>query len=320
MKKTVIIILLVALFVFSGCTLLNKFDEVKQRYLSGRVEQLLTEMPADGTKEEVLLETEQTTAEETTAITETSAVADAIATAAAQATEQAQMVALTEAVAEEPTTVPTATSTAAPTPTPTIASSDPGVYLGTPAWTDNMDAIQNWPVDKNDYSTAVHTDGYYRITSLAEADGWRLANTEGFANGYVELVFTTETCSVDDHYGIIFRVPLLREANQGYLFGVTCDGRYNLRKWDGTTGESGTMTTLIRWTNSAMLNVGSSKQNVLGVMTKGNVISLYINGELVDQLTDDSYAGGYFGAFVGWEQTENFSVHVDKASYWITAE
>jgi len=80
------------------------------------------------------------------------------------------------------------------------------------------------------------------------------------------------------------------------------------------------MTTLIRYTNSAMLNSGSNKQNVLGVMTKGNVISLYINGELVDQITDDNLIGGYFGAFVGWEQTENFSVRVEKVSYWVEAE
>ncbi len=316
MKKTIIIILLVALFAFSGCTLLTKFDEVKQRYLSSRVDQLLTEMPTEITT----VEAEKDNGAESAEVTETSSVSAAIATAAAQATAQAEEVVLTEAVTEEPKAEPTATPTSAPTPTPTIASNDPGIYLGAADWTDGMDDIKNWPVDKNDYSSAVHENGYYRITSLADADGWRLASTEAFINGYVELVFTTETCSVDDHYGIIFRVPVLLEANRGYLFGVTCDGRYNLREWDGTSGDQGTMTTLIRYTNSAMIKTGSNKQNVLGVMTKGNVISLYINGELVDQISDDTLTGGYFGAFAGWEQTENFTVHVDKASYWIDVE
>ncbi|MGV8025351.1 MAG: hypothetical protein AB2L18_02190 [Anaerolineaceae bacterium] len=316
MKKTIIIILLIALFAFSGYTLLTKFDVIKARYLASRVDQLLTEMPTALTTVQEETETEV----ESTEVTETSSVSAAIATAAAEATAQAEEAALTEAVTEAPTAEPTVTPTSAPTPTPTIASNDPGIYLGAADWTDSMDDIKNWPVDKNDYSSATHENGYYRITSLAEADGWRLANTDGFANGYVELVFTTETCSVDDHYGIIFRVPVLQEANRGYLFGVTCDGRYNLRLWDGTTGDQGLMTTLIRWKSSAMLNTGSNKQNVLGVMTKGNVISLYINGELVDQITDDNLTGGYFGAFVGWEQTENFSVRVEKASYWMDAE
>lgn len=316
MKKTVIIILLIALFAFSGCTLLDKFEEVKQRYLTNRVEQLLTAIPS----EEVVEEANKESGSESAQVTATSAVKDAIATAAAQATAQAEEVALAAAVTAEPTAEPTVAPTNAPTPTPTIASTDPGVYLGIADWTDDMDNIKNWPVDTNDFSSAAHQNGYYRLTSLAEADGWRLANTEGVTNGYVELVFTTETCSADDHYGIIFRVPVLREANRGYLFGVTCDGRYNLRKWDGTTGEQGTMTTLVRYTYSGMINAGSNKQNVLGVMTKGNLISLYINGELINQVTDDTYTSGYFGAFVGWEKTANFTVHVDKASYWVEAE
>jgi hypothetical protein len=316
MKKTIIILLLIALFAFSGCTLLTKFEEVKQRYLTSRVDQLLTEMPTSTT----IAKMEEEGEAEDIKITETSSVSAAIATAAAQATAQAQEIALTEAATEEPTAEPTATPTSEPTPTPTIASSDPGIYLGAADWTDAMDAIKNWPVDANDYSSAYFEKGYYRITSLATEDGWRLASTEAFADGYTELVFTTETCSTDDHYGIIFRVPVLLEANRGYMFGVTCDGRYSLRVWDGTYGDQGLMTYLIRWKNSALINTGSNKQNVLGVMTKGNTIRLYINGELVDEITDDTFTGGYFGAFVGWEQTENFTVRVKKASYWIDEE
>ncbi len=315
MKKTIIIIVLIALFVFCAYIFMNKFDEVKQRYLATRVDQLLTEMPYG----EATQQPAQATQKDTAVPSETSAVADAIATAAAQATKQAQTLFFTEAVTETPTAMPTVTPTLAPTLTPTIASTDPGVYLGKADWIDDMDEIQNWPVDKNDYSSAVHENGYYRITSLAEEDGWRLANTQGISNGYIEVVFTTETCAADDHYGIIFRVPVLREANRGYLFGVTCDGHYNLRKWDGTTGEEGTMLTLVRWTKSGLIKAGSNQKNVLGVLTEGNGISLYINGELIDQVTDDAYPSGYFGVFVGGEKTENFSVRVERASYWLMA-
>jgi hypothetical protein len=316
MKKTIIIILLVALFAFSGCTLLTKFDEVKQRYLSSRVDQLLTEMPTGITT----VETEKDNGAESAEVTETSSVSAAIATAAAQATAQAEEVALTEAVTEEPKAEPTATPTSAPTPTPTIASNDPGIYLGAADWTDDMGTIKNWSLDSNDYSTTVQQDGYYRITSLAAADGWRLAQTDAITDGYIEAAFKTETCSGDDHYGIIFRVPGLQSADRGYLFGITCDGRYNVRVWDGTTGETGTMTTLISYKASEMINVGSNAENVLGVMMSGNVITLYINGELVDLVIDDTFTSGYFGVFAGWEQTEGFSVRLEKTSYWLIAE
>jgi hypothetical protein len=145
MKKTIIILSLIALFAFSGCTLLTKFEEVKQRYLTSRVDQLLTEMPTSTT----IAKMEEEGEAEDIKITETSSVSAAIATAAAQATAQAQEIALTEAATEEPTAEPTATPTSEPTPTPTIASSDPGIYLGAANGTDAMDAIKNWPVNAN---------------------------------------------------------------------------------------------------------------------------------------------------------------------------
>ena len=322
MKKTLIIILLIALFAFSGCTLLDKFDEIKAQYLSNRVEEMLTEMPSDEAAVDANKEGEDAAEEATT----TSSVADAIATAAAQATAQAEADTLADAAKAEPTAEPTATDlptvevTAAPTITPTIVSNDPGIYLGEADWSDDLDTIKNWPLDANDFSSAVQQDGYYRITSLAGADGWRLAQTDAVSDGYIEIAFKTETCSSDDHYGIIFRVPGLQSADRGYLFGITCDGHYNVRLWDGTTGDAGTMTTLIRYKASGMINTGSNAENVLGVMMNGSNINLYINGELVDIVFDDTFSGGYFGVFAGWEKTEGFSVRVENASYWLEAE
>lgn len=318
MKKTVIIILLIALFAFSGCTLLDKFDDIKQQYLSNRVEQMLTEMPSDEAAVDVNKEGDETAGEATT----TSSVADAIATAAAQATAQAEADTAVDAAKAEPTAteVPTEVVTTEPTFTPTIASTDPGVYLGEADWTDDMGTIKNWPLDINNFSSAVQQDGYYRVTSLAGADGWRLAQTGAITDGYIETTFKTETCSGDDHYGIIFRVPNLQSADRGYLFGITCDGRYNVRLWDGTTGEPGTMSTIIDYKASEMINVGSNAENVLGVMTSGNVMTLYINGELVDLVIDDSFNSGYFGIFIGWEKTEGFSVRLENASYWLITE
>ncbi len=322
MKKTVIIILLIALFAFSGCTLLDKFDEIKAQYLANRVDQMLTEMPSDEAAADANKEGEEAAGEATA----TSSVADAIATAAALATAQAEADVAADAAKAEPTAEPVATEvptievTAAPTFTPTVASTDPGIYLGAADWSDDMGTIKNWPLDTNNFSSAVQQDGYYRITSLADADGWRLAQTSAVSDGYIEVAFKTETCSGEDHYGIIFRVPGLQSADRGYLFGITCDGRYNVRLWDGTTGEAGTMTTLIRYKASGMINTGSNAENVLGIMMNGSNINLYINGELVDIVFDDTFTGGYFGVFAGWEVTEGFSVRVEKASYWLEAE
>ena len=305
MKKTIIIILLIALFLTCGYFLYIKFDDIKQRYLASRVNQLLAEMPT------------ATPLAKSEEATPTTSVSSAIATAAALATAQAEEAKDVATATAEPTVKPTTTPTEEPTAVPTIASTDPGVYLGSADWTDPMDTPKNWPVGSDDYSSAYHENGYYRMTSLADEDGWRLASTEVITDGYIQIAFTTETCSADDHYGIMFHVPVLPQANPGYLFAVTCDGRYSLRLWDEATGS---MIYLIRWTESGTISAGSNKSNVLGVMTNGDVISLYINGDLVDEYSDDTLPNGYFGVLVGWEKTENFTVRVEEASYWVDVE
>ncbi|HAF61495.1 MAG TPA: hypothetical protein DCK95_04140 [Anaerolineaceae bacterium] len=305
MKKALIIILLIALFVFCGYMIYTKFDDIKALYVANRVDQTLTDMP------------EPTAVVEKEEPTEDTSVADAIATAAAQATLQAEQTAAAVEPTEQPTEVPTEVPTPEPTIVPTIASTDPGVYLGDADWTDEMDAPKNWPVGADEFSSAYFENSYYRMTSFAAEDGWRLASTEAVVDGYIEIAFSTETCKADDHYGIMFRVPVLKEANRGYLFGITCDGKYSLRAWDATLGENGTMEYLIRWKDSGTINTGSEKKNVLGVMTSDDTLSLYINGDLVNEVSDDSITGGYFGVFVGWEQTENLTVRVEKAGYWM---
>ena len=80
-------------------------------------------------------------------------------------------------------------------------------------------------------------------------------------------------------YGLVFRAP---DANAGYFFGVTCDGRYNLTSRDF---EDGTDVVLISLTQGA-INTGSGATNRLGVEADGNQIKLYANDTLLQEVTD----------------------------------
>ena len=121
----------------------------------------------------------------------------------------------------------------------------------------------------------------------------------------------TDDCAGSDHYGLMFRVPANANANKGYLFGLTCDGRYNLRRWDGQT-----MYFPINWTASDAIVVGEDAVNKLGVMARDSELALYINGQKVDEVTDNTYFEGSFGIFVGSVNTEGFTVWVDQVRYW----
>jgi len=213
---------------------------------------------------------------------------------------------------------PAATQPSGPTVTP--APGDPRSRLGAPTSTDAMDNANTWiwPTGSDKYTIGSFSGGRQSVTALTGTDGWRMANPAGreFSSLYLEATIRTGACSGSDHYGLIFRVPVLTEPDQGYLFGVTCDGRYSLRRWNGEVGLKGEMKWLANWTASSAIVTGANQTNRLGVMMVGSRLLLYANGKLITEIKDTTYASGYFGLFVGSDNTENLTIQVDEMSYW----
>lgn len=223
---------------------------------------------------------------------------------------------------EETVLVPTntaepesATSTPEPTsdtsgPSPTLADTDPTLTLGSPDWVDPMDDGDNWPTGYSDYTSIDFDEGFMKMTADTDLDGWRLS-WPFLENFYLEAMLKSPTCEGYDHVGVMFRVPENADANKGYLFGITCDGRYSLRRWDGKN-----MYYPINWTASEAINQGSGAVNVLGVMAQDANLAFYINGQKVNEVSDNAYLEGSFGIFVGGTNTEDLAVWVDQVRYW----
>ncbi len=150
-----------------------------------------------------------------------------------------------------------------------------------------------------------------RMTGLSTTDGWRLSWPR-IGDVYLEMTAVTGTGSGTDHYGLIFRVPDIDAADRGYLFGVTCDGRYSLRAWDGEE-----MTSLVRATSHPSIRAGSEQTNRVGVMAQGDRLRLYVNGVLLQEIRDETFtAEGGFGVFIGARTTSGFSIEVTEVAYW----
>jgi len=208
---------------------------------------------------------------------------------------------------QTPELTSTPTSPAPPTPTP--ASNDPRVRLGEPDWRDTFANANNWPLFEDEHVHFRLRDGGLQMLAKKPEkwDGWMLSWTTLF-NFYLEVTASPQNCSGGDRYGMLARAPSAEEA---YLFGFTCDGRYALRKWDGKR-----FTYLIDWTDSSLINKGEGKTNRLGFMASGDQLSLYANGELLTEVNDRSFADGAFGLFISSLNTENFKVMVSEVAYW----
>lgn len=186
--------------------------------------------------------------------------------------------------------------------------------LGTPTWRDIFDDGDNWPLDEEDRYADDHTifevvDGNFEMTAKnAESwDSWLLTSIVA-DDFYLEMSATPQDCAGRDHYGLVFRAP---EPNQGYLVGLTCAGEYNLRTWDGEK-----FTILQDWTPSASIKTGPGKTNQLVVKLAGDEITIFVNGDQIAQITDDTFDEGKFGLFVGAANTPGFKVRVSEIAYW----
>jgi len=228
-------------------------------------------------------------------------------TAAPQATP-------TENLTPVATYTPQGGATQAPTAVP--SGDDPRVKLGSPAWTDTMDGSDNWPTGSSDFSEIDFSGGSMLYTPLKTTAGWRLTWPK-IADTYIEMSVRSGNCANNDYYGIIFRVPDLNDADQGYLFGVSCEGKYSLRLWNGREGTNGKMTTLIPWTASDKIVAGADQLNRVGVMMINDRLLVYINGKLIKEVKDSTFTEGYFGVFAaqGKDQKE-FTVKIEEMSYW----
>lgn len=273
-------------------------------------------LPVDVLATQVSLILTQTATVGVKQATTTSLPGPTAASAQASATAQASTAQTTPTQASS-TSTPTQTNTSAasPTPsqTPTGVPGDPKTALGNPAWKETFQEASAWGLD------TPYDDGHTRvsITSgkiiLKSYDsngwlGWRMINPK-IQNFYLEATIQTQTCSGADLYGLVFRA---NDQSQGYWFGVTCDGRYNL-----TSGDINDETELIKAKASPLIGSGSNQTNRLGVMAKDKKITLYLNGKVLEDVTNDTFiSAGTFGYFIAGYKTPGFTFESTEIAYW----
>jgi hypothetical protein len=204
------------------------------------------------------------------------------------------------------------TATTAASPAVTLDPSDPKAGLANPDWHEGFDGTGAWYVFQDEFIRFQSIGNKLEMTAFQanNRNGWALAPQLVSNKFYVEMTATFgDTCKGADHFGLM--LSPVSSADKGYLFGISCDGKYVLWKWDGTR-----MTTLVKWAKSEGILDGADKTNQIGIKVEENKLSLYANSTLLTELTDETYDKVYFGIFVGAAETANFLVKVSSLNYW----
>ncbi len=213
--------------------------------------------------------------------------------------------------AAEPTA--TITATLVGTATPTLPAGDPRAGLGAPTFQDEFASGGNWPLYEDEHARFEIGEGEL-IMNAFNPDYWNswMLTSPTISNFYLEMEAKIGSCSGLDAYGLMARSQLTDDGAVGYLFGVSCDGRYSLRIWDGSK-----FTKLANWTVHADLAYGSDQTQRIGLWAEGDTLKLYVNGHLITQVSDSTYPSGRFGVFVSSAATADIEVQVSEVSYWI---
>lgn len=211
--------------------------------------------------------------------------------------------------------VMTATSSKlTPSVTPTVINFNE--KLGMPSWKDDLNSGAGWSLSKpnTDMANVVIqvANGVLSMSRSVPYGGknWWL-NYQQIKDFYLQGKFITRQCSSDDQYGLVFRAPNYH-SGLGYYFTITCDGHYNLMRWD----DNGAVN-LFTWEKADAIRAGDNQTNLLGIWVKQSLIRLYANGVLLKEISDYSLATkGHFGLFIDSRQTPGFSIELDEIAYW----
>jgi hypothetical protein len=212
----------------------------------------------------------------------------------------------------ELTSTPTPTPEMTTTATPTPSSGDTSLPTGNPDWKDTFDSGVNWPLYEDEHVRFAVKDGKAVMTAF-NADyyeGWMLSWPD-LKDFYLQGIFTTGECSGRDRFGLMARSTAPAGIYVGYLYAISCDGRYSLRTWNGEK-----FTEIIPWTANEAIQTGSNKTYRLGLRAEADELMLYVDGKRLAQIHDDTYTEGKFGVFIGAGQTVNLQVEIDEIAYW----
>lgn len=130
-------------------------------------------------------------------------------------------------------------------------------------------------------------NGAYHTYAALPGYIWGL-NAEFHTNVVVEVQMTPLTMSSDIGAGVMCRADASNDGD-GYYFMINANGYYAI-----LIGRGAEIVPLVNWQPSDAIHTGVD-HNTIGAVCLGNQLAMYVNGELVTQVVDDTYSSGVTG-------------------------
>jgi uncharacterized repeat protein (TIGR02543 family) len=153
----------------------------------------------------------------------------------------------------------------------------------------------HWDVYSDETGEVFYEGGWLHVINYTTAD----EDTETMLDSYFsDFVLEVDTKLVDgtdnNWHGVVCR---FQDLGNYYAFNISADGYYYIAKFVDYE-----QTALVDATPSAYINTGWDVVNTMRIECDGNSLSFWVNGHLLDTVTDNSFSDGDIGLLAtSWE-------------------
>jgi hypothetical protein len=203
------------------------------------------------------------------------------------------------------TSIPTMSS---PTESHPTASNSPASIQRLLLSDDFSDPNSGWDrADTGDYFTDYYSGTYRIIVHSGMSDSWANPDSNSFSNVSIEVDTTKNSGPDDNDFGIICRY---QGVDQFYYAVITSDGYFGITK---VTSKSSTIIGATELQQSDYIRQGYATNHIRFDCT-GDVLTLYVNGQQIDQQIDSEYISGNVGLIAGTYDTPGTDILFDNFS------
>ncbi len=201
-----------------------------------------------------------------------------------------------------PSPVPTRPILPTETPRPTT---QPTPSISAFFQDDFSDPNSGWEVGNYDTGSVGYAQGTYSVVSYGNSHMmWGLAR-RNFADVVIEVdaLQVSAPSNNNNAYGVMCRV---QEDDDGYVLRISGDGYYAIHRI-----VDGRFEPLVDWTSSSVIRQGNADNHIRAVCD-GSHLLLEVNGELLAEAQDTTYAQGDIALTVTSFESETTEVRFDN--------
>jgi hypothetical protein len=212
----------------------------------------------------------------------------------------------TSTTRKAPTVVPSLSPNLSTRPTQTIATNS---LRSTPSYLfhdDFSDPNSGWDrIDETDFFTDYYNNAYRITVNTDMSDSWANPDSNLFGDVIIEVDAVKNGGPDDNDFGVICRY---QSSNQFYYAVISSDGYYGITK---VTSASSVTLGRDDLGYSDFINQGVATNHVRFDCI-GDMLTLYINGNQIDQQSDTEYSSGNVGLLAGTYDTPGTDILFDN--------